>query len=324
MGWCAWAYRGSFFFLDLPWWITPFSKRISIHCTAPARLLASLFFINQSTTSRPIKQQGYIRRWYRLSRIIGGSCSLCNRLLKCSPTKMICKALRESWSFIFNNENIKYVPHSQKNCAKSTQLCKILTAVTWSRREESETLKGREGGGWTGVELPLAYRLGDKVRDWALDWVTDSLSDWQRDYLPEHLIDWVTKWRTDWQTEWLADIVGHKLPKWLSYWMFNYWLTIFCINKAMSHWLTGKLLHYNFSWLSKLIYPMFHWSSCYNVSLSWIATSWVVCFISPPHKVDAAFREKAVLFCKKCSSLWKKSVILLPSLPIFFNGHSPL
>lgn len=181
-----------------------------MHCTAPARLLASLFFINQSTTSRPIKQQGYIRRWYRLSRIIGGSCSLCNRLLKCSPTKMICKALRESWSFIFNDENIKYVPHSQKNSAKSSQLLHDLVV------RNPKPWSGREGGERTGVELLLAYRLSDKVRDWAPDWVTDSLSDWQRDCLPEHLIDWVTKWLTDWQTEWLADIVGHKLPKWLS------------------------------------------------------------------------------------------------------------
>ena len=203
MGWCAWAYRGSFFFLDLPWWITPFSKRISIHCTAPARLLASLFFINQSTTSRPIKQQGYIRRWYRLSRIIGGSCSLCNRLLKCSPTKMICKALRESWSFIFNDENIKYVPHSQKNSAKSTQLCKILTAVTWSRREESETLKwkGRRRVDWGGVApcLPTGWQgegLSAWLSDWLTVWLTKRLPTWALDRLGDQVTDWLADWMT--------------------------------------------------------------------------------------------------------------------------------
>ena len=188
MGWCAWAYRGSFFFLDLPWWITPFSKRISMHCTAPARLLASLFFINQSTTSRPIKQQGYIRRWYRLSRIIGGSCSLCNRLLKCSPTKMICKALRESWSFIFNNENIKYVPHSQKNCAKSTQLYKnphsCYMISSWGIRNLE--VEGKEEGG-LGWSCPLPT-------------------------------DWVTRWGTERLTEWLTHCLTDKETAYLSTW----------------------------------------------------------------------------------------------------------
>lgn len=130
-------------FLHLPWWIMLFSKRIFMHWTAPPRVLESPFRISQSTRSRLTKQDEYMRRWYRRSRIIAGSCSAWSRFLRCSPTKMICNAFKESWSVIFNQEKPTIVAHSR--CEMTHKLHDLCLLTPASAASEAGQPK------WTGA-----------------------------------------------------------------------------------------------------------------------------------------------------------------------------